>query len=224
MKSFIIILLLCVIGGSKLFAQKTEFIASAPSVVEVGEQFRLSFVLNNKGENLQVPTIKGFDLLAGPSLSTSSNITIINGDMKQNQEYTYTYILEGQEEGEFTIEPATITVDGKEYKSQPLKIKVIKGSGKPRNNAQSSGDVSENRGSTSITDDDLFLRMEVSRNTLYVGESLTATLKVYARVNLVDVQGKKIPPFDGFLTEDVKMSPAARWAIRSARTFGARVI
>ena len=111
MKSFIIILLLCVFGGSKLFAQKTEFIASAPSVVEVGEQFRLSFVLNAKGENLQVPTIKGFDLLAGPSLSTSSNITIINGDMKQNQEYTYTYILEGQEEGEFTIEPATITVD-----------------------------------------------------------------------------------------------------------------
>ena len=178
MKSFIIILLLCVFGGSKLFAQKTEFIASAPSVVEVGEQFRLSFVLNAKGENLQVPTIKGFDLLAGPSLSTSSNITIINGDMKQNQEYTYTYILEGQEEGEFTIEPATITVDGKEYKSQPLKIKVIKGSGKPRNNTQSSGDVSESRGSTSITDDDLFLRMEVSRNTLYVGESLTATLKV----------------------------------------------
>ena len=86
MKSFIIILLLCVIGGAKLFAQKTEFIASAPSVVEVGEQFRLSFVLNNKGENLQVPTIKGFDLLAGPSLSTSSNITIINGDMKQNQD------------------------------------------------------------------------------------------------------------------------------------------
>lgn len=205
MKSFIIILLLCVFGGSKLFAQKTEFIASAPSVVEVGEQFRLSFVLNAKGENLQVPTIKGFDLLAGPSLSTSSNITIINGDMKQNQEYTYTYILEGQEEGEFTIEPATITVDGKEYKSQPLKIKVIKGSGKPRNNTQSSGDVSESRGSTSITDDDLFLRMEVSRNTLYVGESLTATLKVYARVNLVDVQGKKIPPFDGFLTEDVKI-------------------
>ena len=106
MKSFIIILLLCVFGGSKLFAQKTEFIASAPSVVEVGEQFRLSFVLNAKGENLQVPTIKGFDLLAGPSLSTSSNITIINGDMKQNQEYTYTYILEGQEEGEFSIEPA----------------------------------------------------------------------------------------------------------------------
>lgn len=56
-----------------------------------------------------------------------------------------------------------------------------------------------------FTDDDLFLRMDVSRNTLYVGESLTATLKVYARVNLVDVQGKKIPPFDGFLTEDVKI-------------------
>ncbi|MEI3420370.1 MAG: hypothetical protein V8R91_04515 [Butyricimonas faecihominis] len=60
----------------------------------------------------------------------------------------------------------------------------------------------------------MFLRMDVSRNTLYVGESLTATLKVYARVNLVDVQGKKIPPFDGFLTEDVKI-PRFIWNVRN---------
>ena len=37
------VLLLCVLGGTKLYAQKTEFDASAPSVEEVGEQFRLSF-------------------------------------------------------------------------------------------------------------------------------------------------------------------------------------
>ena len=189
-----------------MFAQETKFTASAPSVVEVGEQFRLSFVLNKQGENLQVPTLQGFDLLAGPSLSTSFNTSIINGKMEQSSEYTYTYVLEAREEGEYTVAPATITVDGKEYKSSPLKIKVIKGSDKPKgnNNASSSG-IREDRGSSTITDDDLFLRMEVSRNSLYVGESLTATLKVYARVNLVDVQGKKIPPFDGFLTEDVKI-------------------
>ena len=206
MRSFIIVLLLCVIGGAKVFAQETKFTASAPSVVEVGEQFRLSYVLNKQGENLQVPTLQGFDLLAGPSLSTSFNTSIINGKMEQSSEYTYTYVLEAREEGEYTVAPATITVDGKEYKSSPLKIKVIKGSDKPKgnNNASSSG-IREDRGSSTITDDDLFLRMEVSRNSLYVGESLTATLKVYARVNLVDVQGKKIPPFDGFLTEDVKI-------------------
>ena len=206
MRSFIIVLLLCVIGGAKVFAQETKFTASAPSVVEVGEQFRLSFVLNKQGENLQVPTLQGFDLLAGPALRTSFNTSIINGKMEQSSEYTYTYVLEAREEGEYTVAPATITVDGKEYKSSPLKIKVIKGSDKPKgnNNASSSG-IREDRGSSTITDDDLFLRMEVSRNSLYVGESLTATLKVYARVNLVDVQGKKIPPFDGFLTEDVKI-------------------
>ena len=206
MRSFIIVLLLCVIGGAKVFAQETKFTASAPSVVEVGEQFRLSFVLNKQGENLQVPTLQGFDLLAGPSLSTSFNTSIINGKMEQSSEYTYTYVLEAREEGEYTVAPATITVDGKEYKSSPLKIKVIKGSDKPKGNSNASSSGSrEDRGSSTITDDDLFLRMEVSRNSLYVGESLTATLKVYARVNLVDVQGKKIPPFDGFLTEDVKI-------------------
>lgn len=206
MRSFIIVLLLCVIGGAKVFAQETKFTASAPSVVEVGEQFRLSFVLNKQGENLQVPTLQGFDLLAGPSLSTSFNTSIINGKMEQSSEYTYTYVLEAREEGEYTVAPATITVDGKEYKSSPLKIKVIKGSDKPKgSNSASSSGIREDRGSSTITDNDLFLIMEVSRNSLYVGESLTATLKVYARVNLVDVQGKKIPPFDGFLTEDVKI-------------------
>ena len=126
-----------------MFAQETKFTASAPSVVEVGEQFRLSFVLNKQGENLQVPTLQGFDLLAGPSLSTSFNTSIINGKMEQSSEYTYTYVLEAREEGEYTVAPATITVDGKEYKSSPLKIKVIKGSDKPKgnNNASSSGSM-----------------------------------------------------------------------------------
>lgn len=204
MRSFIIVLLLCIIGGAKVFAQETKFTASAPSVVEVGEQFRLSFVLNKKGENLQVPTLQGFDLLAGPSLSTSFNTSIINGKMEQSSEYTYTYILEAREEGEYTVAPAMITVDGKGYKSNALKIKVIKGADNPRGSNSGVNEAGEARGTT-ITDDDLFLRMEVSRNSLYVGESLTATLKVYARVNLVDVQGKKVPPFDGFLTEDVNI-------------------
>jgi len=204
MRLFIIVLLLCIIGGTKVFAQETKFTASAPSVVEVGEQFRLSFVLNKKGENLQVPTLQGFDLLAGPSLSTSFNTSIINGKMEQSSEYTYTYVLEAREEGEYTVAPATITAGGKEYRSNSLKIKVIKGSSKPRESNGGFSEAREDRGTT-ITDDDLFLRMEVSRNSLYVGESLTATLKVYARVNLVDVQGKKIPPFDGFLTEDVNI-------------------
>lgn len=209
MRSLIIALLLCVIGGTKVFAQKTTFDVSAPSVVEVGEQFRLSYTLNKQGENLQVPTLKGFDLLAGPSLSTSMSFSNINGKMEQSSQFTYTYVLEAREEGEYTIEPATVTVDGKEYKSEAVKIKVIKGSGESQGNNSGNRNNSQQReelrGSTSIKKDDLFLKLEVSRKSLYVGESLVATLKVYSRVNLADIQWKKVPAFDGFLTEEKKI-------------------
>ena len=208
MRSLIIALLLCVIGGTKVFAQKTTFEVSAPSVVEVGEQFRLAYVINKQGENLKVPTLKGFDLLAGPSLSTSMQFSNINGKMEQSSQYTYTYVLEAREEGEYTIEPATITIDGKEYKSEAIKIKVIKGSGNSQDNNSGGNRASsqrEERGSASIKKDDLFLKLEVTRKSLYVGESLEATLKVYSRVNLADIQWKKIPAFDGFMTEDVKI-------------------
>lgn len=41
----------------------------------------------------------------------------------------YSYILIADEEGEYTIDPATIVVDGKEIKSQSMKIKVVKDEG-----------------------------------------------------------------------------------------------
>ncbi len=50
-------------------AQNVVFKAEAPEVVELGEQFRLSYSLNRKGTDLKVPTLEGFDLLMGPRAS-----------------------------------------------------------------------------------------------------------------------------------------------------------
>lgn len=206
MRSLLIVLLLCVIGGTKVFAQGTTISVSAPSVVEVGEQFKLSFVLNQQGDNLQLPTLKGFELLAGPSLSTSISMSSVNGKMSQTSEYTYTYVLEGREEGDFTIDPVTFTVDGKQVRSESVKIKVIKGSGKPQGgNSQGKDQNEEVAVSNSISEDNLFLRLELNRNSLYVGESLVATLKVYSRVDLSNFGRSKFPPFDGFLAEEVEV-------------------
>lgn len=56
-----------------------------------------------------------------------------------------------------------------------------------------------------ITEDNLFLRLEVNRSSLYVGESLVATLKVYSRVDLNGFGRTKFPAFDGFLAENVEV-------------------
>ena len=206
MRSLVISLILWVIGLGSSVAQDVEFKVSAPSVVEVGEQFRLEYVLTQQGENLQLPTLKGFELLAGPSMSTSFSMSSVNGKTTTTSEYTYTFVLSASEEGEFTIAPATITVDGKEIKSDAVTIKVVKGSPRQQQGAANQrGRQEEIREVTSIKKDDIFLRLELSRNSLYVGESLVATLKIYTRVGLSGFGRSKFPPFDGFFAEEMKI-------------------
>ena len=76
---------------SLAYAQNVEFKASAPSVVAVGEQFKLEYTLNKEGDNLKVPTLEGFDLLMGPSVGQSFYSSNINGKMTQNVTFSYTF-------------------------------------------------------------------------------------------------------------------------------------
>ncbi|HPF93411.1 MAG TPA: BatD family protein, partial [Tenuifilaceae bacterium] len=88
-------------------AQDVEFTASAPNVVAEGEQFRLVYKLNARPKSFDPPTLENFYVLAGPSTSSSSSIQIVNGQMTQTYEYSYTYIVEATTEGKYTIDPAT---------------------------------------------------------------------------------------------------------------------
>lgn len=182
-------------------AEEVEFKASAPAVVERGEQFRLEYSLNKKGADLQVPTFDGFDLLMGPSVSSSSSFSSINGKVTQSISYTYTYVLEGVKEGTYRIPAATVTVDGKQYRSNVVEIQVVKGSGKTTQ--QNSNRAARPDANASINEENLFVRVEVSRRSLYLGESLVATVKVYTKVDLVNFGRSKFPSFDGFLAEEI---------------------
>lgn len=206
MKRLGLIILLFV--STLAYAQNVEFRATAPSVVATGEQFRLSYSINKEGANLQVPTLEGFDLLMGPSTSQSSSFSMVNGKTTQSVSFTYTYILEGVKEGTYQIAPATITVDGQEYKSNGLKIEVVKGSGNSGNSGNQGGGskAAQPDATAAINESNLFVRVDVSRRNLYLGESLVATIKVYSKVDLTNFGRSKFPAFTGFLSEEVPTS------------------
>lgn len=203
MKKLGLIILLFI--TSLAYSQNVEFKASAPSVVATGEQFRLSYTINREGSNLKVPTMEGFDLLMGPSISQSSTYYNYNGKQTQSETYTYTYLLEGTKEGTYEIAPATIVVDGKQYSSNSLKIEVLKGSASNTNANRQNEEhrAAQPDASAAINDKNLFVRVEVSRRSLYLGESLLATIKVYSKVDLTNFGRSKFPAFTGFLAEEV---------------------
>ena len=106
--------------------EKVSFTASAPDAVAVGDQFRLSYtVTTQKVRDFRAPSIKGFDVLMGPSRSQQSSMQIINGVSTSTSSITFTYILMATAEGSFTIPGATITADGNQMVSNSVHVKVL---------------------------------------------------------------------------------------------------
>ena len=191
--------------------EQVTFETSAPMIVSAGEAFRVEFNLNAKPDDksFEAPSFEGFSVLAGPSVSQGSSIQFINGSMSKSVSYTITYVLRANEAGQLTIGAAKIAVDGKSYSTQSTPIEVRQqndttSSSSSYSNQQKEQQSLEQRATNQLADDDLLLRLSVSRNSVYKGEAVRATLKLYSRVNVIGSEGVKLPSFDGFWSQQLE--------------------
>ncbi|MFR9648970.1 MAG: BatD family protein [Rikenellaceae bacterium] len=192
---------------------QVEFRVNSPMLVSVGETFRVEFSLSGgepERNSFKAPSFGGLEVLAGPSLSTSSSIQIINGSMTRTQENSYTYVVVADSASTYNIGAATIRVDGREYKTKRTPIEVVKESAS-RNSATSSSSDNRSTGgvdtqadaASRVASDDILLRMDVSRKNPYQGEPIRATLKLYSRVAVVGSEEYKMPSYNGFWKQDI---------------------
>lgn len=190
---------------------KVTFTASAPDAVAVGDQFRLSYTVNTqKVKNFRAPSIKGFDVLMGPSRSYS--MQSINGNTTET--LTFTYILLAQKEGEYTIPGATITANGDQMLSNSVKIKVLpadKANSSQSGNAQSTSRSSSS--GTSISNNDLFITATASKTTAYEQEAILLTYKIYTVVDLRGFDNVKLPDFKGCHSQEVELPNDRHWGL-----------
>ncbi len=195
MKKIFSILSVISLITSPLVGQVT-FKASANKVVEAGENFRLNFTVNANGRNFKPPSLAGLRVLAGPSTSQNSSFQYINGKATQSISNTYSYILQATKTGKHTIQKARINVDGKTYESKPINIEVIKGSAQ---NTENISKTNENISSKA----DIFVRNNLNKTTVYMGEQIVSTMKIYTRVGLSGFNDSKWPPFTGFWSQEI---------------------
>jgi len=201
MKQLISILSILTLFSSQVVAQ-VSFKATANKAVEVGENFRLNFTVNAEGSNFKPPkSFAGFRVLAGPSTSTSSSYQWINGKASQSISNTYSYILQATRAGKFTIPEAQITVDGKVYKSNPITVEVVKGTVNANANQQSE---TQSDASTENVKDQIFVRINLNKSKVYLGEQIIATIKIYTRVGLRAFDDFKFPAYTGFWSQDIE--------------------
>lgn len=194
-------------------AQGVTFRAVAPNAVVKGEQFRLQFVANKEGKDLRLPEIKDFEILFGPTVSSSYSQQTINGKTTSQSSYSYTYILVAHNEGSFTIPAANIVVDGSNYKSNALQVKVLP----PDKNAQAqnqssesnadraAGEASAPRSTGTVSASDAFIRAIISKNSVYEQEGFSVTFRLYTTLNVVNFGKIEFPEFEGFMVEEVDL-------------------
>ena len=188
-------------------AEQTRFEMSAPNAVEKGKQFRLSFTLNDRGTNLQLPSnlTGNFEVLMGPSTGQSTSIQTINGKTTTEVTFSYTYILRAKETGTFEIRPASIEVNGKVFESNSIEIQVVPPQSQPQQpQSQQPEDGSQ---SVDLGRDNLFIRVEMNKRNVYRGEQIIATVKLYVNpnINLGGFDEVNLPTYEGFYTQDIEV-------------------
>ena len=201
MKKVILFQLLIMVSLA-MSGQEVSVRVEYPAVVEAGQQFNVSWTVNAGGGEFSAPAFTGFYKLIGPQTSYSSSTQILNGKVSREISYSYVYFLQAINEGKYVLPPAKFTLKNKAYYSDSIRIEVV-GSG-----AQQPGQRSgaADAGSNQVVESggrDLFVNLLLDRKEVFMGESISATVKIYTRVNLSGVNEIKLPSFDKFLKSDL---------------------
>jgi hypothetical protein len=217
-----------------LFVAGQVKFTTVTSSQEVGraDYLQIEFVVENAKQidQLTPPEFPGFHIAQGPI--QSSGMSIVNGNMSQYK--ALSFVLQPTKTGKFTIGGASATVDGKHMQSNSVTITVTaSSSGSANNNTPNNGSGSNGLmppgydpfGNSEPADVDrefvlkpgenikdkihknLFVKVQVNKNSCYVGEPIVATYKLYSRLSS-ESRVTKRPSLNGFSVYDM-IDPSA---------------
>lgn len=173
----------------------------------------VTFKINRGGlAAFNAPQFPGFRVAAGPF--QSSYTQIING--RSSQSFSVTYVLIAEQEGTYTIKPASGYIGSKKIYSNSLQITVTKSygnysSGKSSSGNSAGGNSSFNSKQTSqanrIIGKNLFMRLSVNKQAVRQGEPVYAVYKLYANpaLNVLNILAPKMPVYDGFWATEINI-------------------
>lgn len=200
-----ILCLLAVIMPISVMADEVSFEGRVRSTVSEGERFQLVYTVSAEASDIRIADVNDFEVLMGPSVSRSSSTSIVNGKISSSYTTTFTFILKALKEGDFTIAPATVNVDGKQYTSNSLSVKVVKGNSSNVNGGEGS---SSNRGDVNLPKGqvpDILLVQRLSKSSVYEGEPVELLTTIYTRVGIESVSISSSPKLVEFVSEDMEV-------------------
>lgn len=126
------------------------------------------------------------DGLAFHHRGQSSQYQVINGAVSAS--VIYTYLVQGLKEGNYTIPPIPVNIDGSTHATSPISCTVTQAGGKPIGRQQPSTPATMGSGESEKI---AFIRVIPEKSQSYVGEIIPAKIKAYfykgIKVNLISL-------------------------------------
>ena len=187
------------------FAQSVKWSAVVNKTVEKGAVFEVEFKLENAGgSNFIAPEFNGLKVLSGPGVSNS--ISIVNG--RRSQTYSLVYRVLAQDLGLKKIGSASITANGKTFKTEPVLIEVVEGK-----------DIGQLLGAN-----DFLLVPELSDSVAYVGQQIKLDYRLYyqGEVRIGDVVS--LDQFNGFYTRGLSSNKDSKTISQNGKVYNSVVV
>ena len=185
------ILLLTFFISGLLSAQVSFDAKVSKKQLGINERLRVDFTMNTDGDNFEPPSFENFTVVGGPSQSI--NNSWINGVRSFSK--SYSYFLAPKKRGEFTIGQATIEIEGKTYKTLPVKITVTAAIDKPK----------DPNDPNYIASEKIHLVAEISNGNPYLNEAITVVYKLYVAQNTGVRNWREIdnPRYNDFWSQNI---------------------
>jgi len=216
------IVLLFLLSGYNTHAQVKFSASISPAEIGKDEYAQLKLTVENANEVQQIvpPSLKNFIIISGPN--QESGMTMINGVTKKY--IALSFILKPRSTGNFTIAGALAKADAGDYKSNAVKLKVtshpsgnnpgISLSSSPFNSIDPFAEpaprstyndfiLRKGENPADKIRKNMFVRAEVDKRSVYVGEPVVATYKLYTRLKSESNMTKN-PSFNGFSVLDIQ--------------------
>lgn len=164
-----------------LFAEDISLTARVDANrVTLGNSTHFVLTVNGtqKAEPVDLPAIDGFD---SKYLGPQTAVSIVNGNYSASK--SFIYVLFSNKVGKFTIPSISLTVDGKQYQTQPVEISVEDA---PAEN----GEPKTSGSPTAVSlQDKIMLVASAPKKEMYLHEQVPLSIKLfYGGVNISNVQ------------------------------------
>lgn len=171
--------------------------------VSLGDSATLSLQFEG-GQPKEVPALPNLPNLQFTSLGQSSQYSFVNGAATST--IIYNFAVSPRQAGDYEIPSLTAVIDGRAVRSPVLRLKVLKPAAASAEAIASGNELA-------------FMKLNLPKNEVFVGEMLTAELQIYIRDGVQPVNGGfqiTAQPVEGFTIGKMIESQQSRVRVGNA--------